>query len=342
MRRSRCLAVLLVLLAIPAGVRAAGGGRAHRSSCPDDLAAAIAERCPCDGAKNHGQYVACLVRLGNALGKAGCLGDAELAAFRCAARSTCGKPAAVVCCTAATGVCNDHLCGEDGGLPCDTDADCTTLRARYARDERTCAAAGGVSAGPGSVCDACTLPSTTSTTATTSTTTSSTSTTTSTTSTTATTSTSTTLAAGINYGNDVEFPSASAHAPDYLLGSLVMLPEPSMLTRLCVIAKSGGANVMLALYTDNAGWPDQLVAATPATPMTAGRMEIPVAPTSLAAGSYWIMGVYDVDASIGIDESDPQAPVRYIWQSFASPLPDPFGPSSPYSGQRFNYYVQVE
>ena len=115
-----------------------------------------------------------------------------------------------------------------------------------------------------------------------------------------------------------------------------------MLTHLCLIAKADGPNVILALYTDNAGWPDRLVAATPATPMTVGPMEIPVAPTSVSAGTYWIMGVYDTDASIGIDQSDPTAPVRYAAQPFASPLPDPFGPATAYSGQKFNYYVRVE
>ena len=43
-------------------------------------------------------------------------------------------------------------------------------------------------------------------------------------------------------------------------------------------------------------------------PMTVGRMDIPVVPTSLPAGTYWMMGVYDADASIGIDEHDPDAP----------------------------------
>ncbi len=253
--------------------------------------------------------------------KAGCASAGLV--FPGAARSTCGRPAAVVCCVAADPACD----GDDA---------CGGTTARIARDEATCTAAGGAPDGQGSVCGACTDASTTS-----STVTSTTSTTIVTTSTTS-SSTTTTLAAGADYGNDVEFPAASAHAPDYLLGSPIVLPQPSTLTHLCVIAKSGGPHVILGLYTDSGDSPDGLVASIPATAMVAGRMEMPVAPTPLAPGTYWIMGVYDADASIGIDETDPGAPVCYTSHSFATALPDPFGPASPYSGQKFNYYIRVE
>jgi hypothetical protein len=74
--------------------------------------------------------------------------------------------------------------------------------------------------------------------------------------------------------------------------------------------------------------------------MALGRMEIPVTAT-LPAGTYWIMGLYDGDAAIGIDYSDPTAPVRSTVQPFASPLQDPFPPTPPYAGVRFNYYLKV-
>ena len=152
-----------------------------------------------------------------------------------------------------------------------------------------------------------------------------------------------TLVAGVvSYGHSVEFAAASTNWAGYLLGTPLTIPVPSVLTHLCVIAKAAGPNVILTLYSDNAGEPDRLVAATPATPMTVGAMEIPVTPTALAAGTYWLMGVYDMDASIGFDESDPTAPVRYVAHDFASPLPDPLGGASQYSGQTFNYYVTVE
>ena len=109
-----------------------------------------------------------------------------------------------------------------------------------------------------------------------------------------------------------------------------------------MISKGNGPNVILSLYGDASGDPGHLMAFTAATPMALGRVEIPVTPTPLPAGTYWIMGVYDADASIGIDDSDPNMPVRYEDQPFSSPLPDPFGAAFEYAGQQFNYYIKVE
>jgi len=173
-------ALLLALLAMPVGVCAMGKGRPDPSSCPADVGAALAERCPCDGQKNHGQYVSCVVHFRNALRKADCLGVEERRSIaRCAARSTCGKLDAVLCCTSTTGTCSDPtpgdgmatgVCSNDRALACDAAADCTETRARLARDEATCTQGGGTAAGQGSVCGACTTSTTTTSSTTTSTT----------------------------------------------------------------------------------------------------------------------------------------------------------------------------
>src|SRR6266480_4639697 len=97
----------------------------------------------------------------------------------------------------------------------------------------------------------------------------------------------------------------------------------STLTHLGLVAKAAGPHVIVALYSDTAGEPDRLVASTPATTLTVGPVEVPVARTPLPAGTYWIMAMHDGDASVGIDASDPDAPVRYMEQSFSDPLPDP-------------------
>src|SRR5882672_3425417 len=89
MMRMHRKAVLLALLAMPVGVWAMGKGHLDPGSCPTDVGAALAARCPCDGQKNHGQYVSCVVRFRNALRKAGCLSVEERRTIaRCAARST--------------------------------------------------------------------------------------------------------------------------------------------------------------------------------------------------------------------------------------------------------------
>ncbi len=153
-------------------------GRPDPITCPTDVAAALAEMCPCNGKmmsdasvqpwRNHGKYVSCVVRYRNALRKAGCLTDESRRTIaRCAARSTCGKVGAVLCCSYEIGSCNDPapgdmvaagVCSNDAALACDAEADCTKSQASVARDEATCAERGGTAVGGGSVCTPCPPP----------------------------------------------------------------------------------------------------------------------------------------------------------------------------------------
>jgi len=170
MRHSTRIVALSALLLLP-GV-ATAKGKPGPMTCPTDVPSALSEHCPCAGKmlpdgsvtpwRNHGQYVSCVVHLRNALRKAGCLtADTRRTLARCAARATCGKETAVLCCTTETGTCSDPAPG-DG---------CTEAHGRIARDEAACMASGGTSMGAGSVCDSCTTSTTTSTTTTTTTTT---------------------------------------------------------------------------------------------------------------------------------------------------------------------------
>ena len=189
MRHSTRIVALSALLLLP-GV-ATAKGRPGPITCPTDIPSALAEQCPCAGKmlpdasvapwRNHGQYVSCVVHLRNALRKGGCLtADARRTLARCAARSSCGKGTAVLCCTTETGTCSDPApgdgtvagtCSNDPEMACDSNADCTEAHGRIARDEAACMASGGTSMGAGSVCDSCTTSTTTSTTTTTTTTT---------------------------------------------------------------------------------------------------------------------------------------------------------------------------
>ena len=144
-------------------------------SCPTDIGAALAAACPCadDGHgqawKNHGQYVKCVVHFRNDLRKAGCLDDAAKRTIAsCAARSTCGKDGAVLCCVYDTsGVCSDPLadgvpagtCSNDATIACDTNADCITASGpKVKRHDTTCTDHGGTVVGTGSVCSTCPIP----------------------------------------------------------------------------------------------------------------------------------------------------------------------------------------
>lgn len=196
-RSVRLAALAFVLALSAAGWAKKPEDRPGPMECPDDVAAALTAECPCEGIvlpdgsvaphKNHGQYVRCVVHFRNALRKSGCLSqEAHKTVARCAARSTCGKEGAVVCCFSRSGTCDDPapgngmtegVCSNDEERACDTEAECVRVRGRVTRDEAACVDAGGTVAGPGSVCTRCTTTTTTSTTSTTSSTTSTTSTT---------------------------------------------------------------------------------------------------------------------------------------------------------------------
>jgi hypothetical protein len=145
---------------------------------------------------------------------------------------------------------------------------------------------------------------------------------------------------GVGYA--AEFEDASTHSPDYLLGTAFHVPPPGMtVTTLALIGKAAVANVKMAIYSgDTAGAPAQLMVATDPMPVPDGVLEIPVRATRLPAGTYWIMGVYDQEASIGIDY--PPADNRIVMYralDFSDPMPSTFGTPETYTGQRFNYYL---
>lgn len=151
-----------------------GSSPAQSQTCPADVGAALAQACPCDADtggrawKNHGQYVKCVVQLRNRLRKDGCLdAAAKRTIASCAARSTCGKDGAVLCCvydTSAT--CSDTVadgilgvCSDDGSA-CDTSTDCIRVVSgpKVKRHDVDCTDHGGTIVGGGSVCGGCPLP----------------------------------------------------------------------------------------------------------------------------------------------------------------------------------------
>ncbi len=169
--------VFVAVLLASSGTAFAQSACPTDGTCPADVGACLAESCPCAGPgngnaswKNHGQYVKCVVHLRNDLRKAGCLdADAKRTIASCAARSTCGKEGAVLCCTYDTSAtCSDTVadgvpagvCSSDGTTACDTATDCITVvkGPKVTKDADKCVARGGTPVGEGSVCGGCPLP----------------------------------------------------------------------------------------------------------------------------------------------------------------------------------------
>jgi hypothetical protein len=169
------------LIGLFAAALLASAAPAFSQECPEDVGAAVAAACPCEGNgngngngnggwKNHGQYMKCVVHLRNDLRKAGCLdAEAKRTIAKCAARSTCGKEGAVLCCVYDTsGTCSDLLpgdeiaegvCSNDEEVVCDTAVDCITAKGpKVSRHPEGCTDRGGTVVGTGSVCGGCPIP----------------------------------------------------------------------------------------------------------------------------------------------------------------------------------------
>jgi hypothetical protein len=145
----------------------------------------------------------------------------------------------------------------------------------------------------------------------------------------------------MTFGNATEFSELSSHSPGFLLGNSIQIPTAITVTHLAVIAKKGGANLMLGLYRNGGGVPTTLVVGTPPTALAPGRIEIPVTPTLITAGKYWLMAMYDTDASVGLDTSNATAAAMYSFRDWSEGLPASVSLPGSLFGQRYNYYLRA-
>jgi len=135
------LCLVLTLLALVSAAPA--GATCSSAKCPDqlavdDLRARIAAECDCDAVAKPGQWAKCVKRVTKEAGADGTVPKAcAKAVRRCEAKTTCGKPDAVVCCsTSAKGVkakvmrkasaCGGTVCAANpnAGDACRPDASC--------------------------------------------------------------------------------------------------------------------------------------------------------------------------------------------------------------------------
>ena len=140
-------------------------------------------------------------------------------------------------------------------------------------------------------------------------------------------------------GHASPFEKSSNHAPNYLLGSPIVVTRESTIDAFGVIARKK-ARVVMALYTDE---PMALVASIDPTELTVSEQTIrPLIHPTIAPGTYWLLAVFDRNASIGYDMTDKTPPVRYIRHQFHAPLPEQIDSFTRYEGQRFNFWLVTE
>ena len=95
-----------------------------------------------------------------------------------------------------------------------------------------------------------------------------------------------------NYGQ-LTGDESGTHAPNYLIGQKYKADNSGKITHLAIKSGESGRQVIMALYTDNAGYPGALVTRSIATTLVTGDNIIEVTEVELAAGDYWIMKILD-------------------------------------------------
>ena len=130
---------------------------------------------------------------------------------------------------------------------------------------------------------------------------------------------------------------------DYLLGIKFPLSSNGTLHSLNFIGKNTGAQVQMAVYDDNNGVPDNLIVSSGTTTVGSGIISLPVAPTLLDPGDYWIMAIYDFSALHAFKTNDSPGTIVY-YQSlvFGSPIPNNASSFLTYSGHNFAYFMEIE
>jgi hypothetical protein len=138
------------------------------------------------------------------------------------------------------------------------------------------------------------------------------------------------------------FTTVGSFTLNYLLGEKITLTKAAKLLDFGLISGTSGQHVVMALYTDKNGAPDQLVAYTSSTLLTSSNQTMaPNTQAALSATSYWLMAVYDATAGPMRDNSTTN-PIDYVAFTFGGTLPTTFPTPSTYTGQVFNYYLVVQ
>jgi hypothetical protein len=146
-------------------------------------------------------------------------------------------------------------------------------------------------------------------------------------------------------GNREDFGGSSTFGLNYLLGWRIHVPATSTLRRFGLISRTAGVHGKYALYGDVGGVPGTLVTQIPSQTLVVGVNEFGTPPTTLAAGYYWFMGVYDGQPNIAAHTmSGTGVETKYITHTFANAIPLDFPPmhTTYVASLAVNWWVVVE
>ena len=125
------------------------------------------------------------------------------------------------------------------------------------------------------------------------------------------------------------------------MGVKFNLSTSGVLTSLNLIGRNSGAQVQLAVYEDIAGVPGNLVVSSNITTVGTGIISLPVSPTQLIAGNYWIMGIYDNFGDHTYSKVSTGNTVYYQSLNFGATIPPNASSFLSFTDRDFTYYMEI-
>ncbi len=110
---------------------------------------------------------------------------------------------------------------------------------------------------------------------------------------------------------------------DVLAGKKLTVPQGGTLTSLNLVGNNTSANVRMALYDDNSNYPGNLIVESSPGVIGEGLVSLPVPPTPLPAGDYWIMALYEAPGDHVFIIGSGSLPFGVL--PYGDPMPAAFG-----------------
>jgi hypothetical protein len=144
----------------------------------------------------------------------------------------------------------------------------------------------------------------------------------------------------VRYGEVRQLPQAVEVEGNFIVGQPITVPEAGTLRRVGIITAQGAMNVVVGIYRDAFGKPNELVAQVTAN-LVFGTNEIELQRTDLSADVYWFMALYRTGGEVYASTAK-TVPTKGGYHSFFDPLQPIIQVSSEWTAPARNYYLVMD
>ena len=142
--------------------------------------------------------------------------------------------------------------------------------------------------------------------------------------------------------NSIPPPGVIVFSANYLLGVKFNFSNSGTLVSLNLLGKNTGASVQMAVYEDINGTPGNLLVSSNPGIVGSGIISLPVTPTTLTPGNYWVMAVYDTNGfHTNINLNTLGNPIYYTSLNFGHTIPSNGSSFLSYNGQDMTYFMEI-